>query len=100
VYAHTVLSDGAVVSTWNGVYDEMLKFSNTTWDVSRGQDPRYLGDLIALMSDVLLSSLCFTAVFPVPICASLILLLPIAVIIQVCCPRHPALTVCEKPVRC
>jgi hypothetical protein len=102
VYAHTVLSDGAVVSSWNGVYDEMLKVSYvnvTSWDVSRGQDPRYLNDLIYLMSDLLISCLCLTAVFPVPICASLILLLPIAVIIQVCCPRHPALTVCE-PVRC
>ena len=99
VYAHTVLSDGAVVSSWNGVYDEMLKFSNATWDVSRGQDPRYLSDLIYLMSDLLIACLCLTAVFPVPFCASLILLLPIAVIIQVCCPRHPALTGCE-PVRC
>ena len=88
VYAHTVLSDGAVVSNVNGVYDEMLATSNITnvsssWVVSRGQDPRYLSDLIYLNCDLLLASLCFTAVFPVPILASLILLLPIAVIIQV-----------------
>ena len=85
VYAHTVLSDGAITSNWNGVYDEMLATSNvsSSWVVSRGQDPRYLNDAIYLMSDLLIASLCFTAVFPVPILASLILLLPIAVIIQV-----------------
>jgi hypothetical protein len=85
VYAHTVFSDGAVVSNWNGVYDEMLATSNvsSSWVVSRGQDPRYFNDAIYLMSDMLIASLCFTAVFPVPILASLILLLPIAIIIQV-----------------
>jgi hypothetical protein len=36
---------------------------------------------------MLIASLCFTAVFPVPILASLILLLPIAIIIQVYCLR-------------
>ena len=35
------------------------------------------------MSDLLIASLCFTAVFPVPMLASLILLLPVAAIIQV-----------------
>ena len=85
VYAHTVLSDGAVVSNVNGVYDEMLATSNvsSSWVVSRGQDPRYLSDLIYLICDLLMASLCFTAVFPVPMLASLILLLPIAAIIQV-----------------
>ena len=34
VYAHTVLSDGAVVSNWNGVYSGYFDFS-------RGQDPVY-----------------------------------------------------------
>jgi len=83
VYTHTVLSD--VVSNWNGVYDEMLAKSNvsSSWVVSRGQDPRYFNDAIYLMSDLLIASLCFTAVFPVPVLASLILLLPVAVIIQV-----------------
>lgn len=84
VYAHTVLSDGAVVSTWNGVYDEMLRVSNiSSWEVSRGQDPRIINDLIYLMSDVLLASLCFTAVFPVPVGASLVLLVPMTAVIQV-----------------
>jgi hypothetical protein len=89
VYTHTVFSDGAVVSNWNGAYDEMLATSNvsSSWDVSRGQDPRYFNDAIYLMSDMLIASLCFTAVFPVPILASLILLLPIAIIIQVYCLR-------------
>ena len=84
VYAHSVFSDGAVVSMWNGVYDEMLSMSNfSSWDVSRGQDPRYISEVIFLMSDILLASLCFTAVFPVPVGASLILLLPMAATIQV-----------------
>ena len=89
VYAHTVFSDGAVVSNWNGAYEEMLATSNvsSSWEVSRGQDPRYFNDAIYLMSDMLIASLCFTAVFPVPILASLILLLPIAIIIQVYCLR-------------
>jgi hypothetical protein len=96
VYAHTILSDGAVTANWNGVYGEPLGYM--LWDVSRGQDPRYLNDLIYLMSDCLLASLCFTAVFPVPISASLILLLPIAVIIQVCRPCHLTPVACETPV--
>ena len=102
VYAHTVLSDGAVVSMWNGVYDEMLRSSNSTWDVSRGQDPRYIADVVTLMSDVVLASLGLYAVFPMPISASLILLLPIAVIIQVCRPRPCCCTPisCEAPVCC
>ncbi len=38
IYAHTILSDGAVTATWNGVYDEMLRYSNfSSWNVSRGQ---------------------------------------------------------------
>jgi hypothetical protein len=85
VYAHTVLSDGAVVFNWNGVYAEMLATSNvsSSWDVSRGQDPRYFNDAINFMCNMLIASLCFTAVFPVPILASLVLLLPVAAIIQV-----------------
>ena len=101
VYAHTILSDGAVTANWNGVFDEILRLSNfTSLDVSRGQDPFYLNDLIFLMSDCLLASLCFTAVFPVPISASLIVLLPIAVIIQVCRPCHLTHIACETPVCC
>jgi len=84
IYWHTVLSDGAVTSNWNGVYDEMLRTSNsTTWNVSRGQDPRIISDLIYLMTDVLLASLSLAAVCPVPISALLILLLPITIVIQV-----------------
>jgi len=92
VYAHTVLSDGAVVSNWNGVYSGYFDFS-------RGQDPVYTNDSIYLMSDCLLASLCLTALFPVPICASLILLLPMAVIVQVCCPCYSA-PIARKPVHC
>jgi CheY-like chemotaxis protein len=90
LYAHTVISDGAVTSNWNGVYSEMLRGSKfTSWNVSHGQDPRYTKDLIYLMSDSLLACLGFCAIFPVPISASLILLLPVALVVQVCwlcCP--------------
>jgi hypothetical protein len=80
VYAHTILSDGAVVSNWNGVYSGDTR----DWNFSRGQDPRYISDIIYLMSDCLLASLCLTAVFPFPVLASLIVMLPIAAIVQVC----------------
>ena len=82
-YWHTVLSDGAVTSNWNGVYDEMLHATNGTWDVSRGQDPRHLIDLIFLITDVLLASLSLAAVCPVPISSMLSILAPITIMIQV-----------------
>ena len=82
-YWHTVLSDGAVTSNWNGVYDEMLRATNGTWDVSRGQDPRHLNDLIFLITDVLLASLSLAAVCPVPISSMLSILAPITIMIQV-----------------
>ena len=100
LYAHTVVSNGAVVSTWNGVYDEMLRASNfTTWNFSRGQDPRYINDLLYLMGDMLIISLACCSIFPVPISASLILLAPVTVITQVrfcylfacCCTNSRAL---------
>jgi hypothetical protein len=108
LYAHTVLSNGAVVSTWNGAYDEMLRVSNfTTWNVSRGQDPRYTVDLLYLMSNMLLVSLACCSVFPVPISASLIVLAPVMVIIQVrfwccfvcCCTNSRALH-CSRGCGC
>jgi hypothetical protein len=88
LYLHTALSDGAVTSTWIGVYDEMLRLSNfSSWNVSRGQDPRYTNDLLFLMSDLLLASLAFCSLFPVPVSACLVLLLPVTLTIQVwlCC---------------
>ena len=86
-YLHTLLSDGAVIGSWIGTYDEMLlHFSNnSSWDNSRGQDPRYLKDLIYLMSDALLAALTICSMFPTPISASLVLLLPATLLIQACC---------------
>ena len=85
-YLHTLLSDGAVIGSWIGLYDDMLRFSNhSSWDNSRGQDPRYLKDLIYLMSDALLAALTICSMFPTPISASLVLLLPATLLIQVCC---------------
>jgi hypothetical protein len=104
LYLHTVLSGGAVTYSWIGAYDEMLRFSNfTSWNNSRGQDPRYLKDLLHLMSDVLLACLALCSLFPIPVSASLILQLPATLIIQVlaycalcriigwiaCAPRGP-----------
>ena len=79
-----MLSNGAVTATWSGVYDEMLRMSNfSSWNVSRGQDPRYINDLLFLMSDALLSCLAFCSMFPIPVSASFVLLLPVTLIIQV-----------------
>jgi hypothetical protein len=84
LYLHTVLSDGAVTSTWIGVYDEMLRLSNfSSWNVSQGQDPRYTNDLLFLMSDLLLACLAFCSLFPLPVSACLLLLLPVTLTIQV-----------------
>jgi hypothetical protein len=108
LYAHTVLSNGAVVSTWNGAYVEMLSVSNfTVWNVSRGQDPRYTVDLLYLMHNMLLVSLACCSIFPVPISASLIVLAPVMVIIQVrfcycvacCCTSSRALH-CSRGCGC
>jgi hypothetical protein len=84
LFAHTMLSNGAVTANWTGVYDEMLRFSNfSSWNVSRGQDPRYTNDLLYLMTDSLLACLAFCSMFPIPFSAFLILLLPMTLIIQV-----------------
>lgn len=84
LYAHTILSDGAVTYSWTGLYEELLVFSNfSSWNNFRGQDPRYLKDLIYLMSDSLLASLAFCSLFPIPVSASVILFLPVMLIIQV-----------------
>jgi hypothetical protein len=65
----------------------MLRASNfSSWNVSRGTDPRFLKDLLYLMSDALLACLAFCSMFPVPVSASLILLLPVTLVIQV---RNP-----------
>ena len=91
IYAHTVLSDNAVTGFWNGVYDERLRYSVApSWDVSRGQDPRFTTDTVQLMTDVLLASLGICCLYPVSVSASLTLLLPMTVIIQV---RRPIFTV-------
>jgi hypothetical protein len=93
LYAHTMLVNGAVTATWSGVYDEMLRMSKfSSWNVSRGQDPRYLNDLIFLMSHALLSCLALCSMFPVPFSASFILLLPVTLIVQVRTPQplHPS----------
>lgn len=87
IFAHTAFADNAVTASWNGVYDEMLGRSNfSSWNVSRGQDPRYLNDLVQLMTDMLLAYLAFCSMFPVPISASLILLVPVTICVQVRCP--------------
>ena len=87
LYAHTMFSNGAITSSWNGVYDEMLRNSNfSSWNIQRGQDPRYMNDLIYLMSDCLMASLAFCCMFPLPVSSFLILLLPVSLIIQVRCP--------------
>jgi hypothetical protein len=40
-YLHSVLSDGAITSTWIGVYDEMLSLSTfSSWNATYGMDPR------------------------------------------------------------
>ena len=86
IFAHTVLSDGAVTSTWIGVYDEMLRYSNfTSWNVSQGQDPRYTVDLLYLMSNLILACLAFCSLFPIPVSACVLLLLPVTLMIQVRC---------------
>ena len=91
LYLHAMLSNGAVTNTWIGAYDEMLRFSNYSfWDNSRGQDPRYLNDLIYVMSDSLLACLAFCSLFPISVSASLILLLPVVLLIQV--PRPMCLS--------
>jgi hypothetical protein len=96
LYLHTILSNGAVSYAWIGVYDELLRFSNyTSWDNSRGQDPRYLKDLIHFMSDALLACLALCSLFPIPVSASLILLLPATFIIQVC---FPPVLLCLSPM--
>ena len=84
VYAHTILSNSAVTGVWDGLYDEMLQKSAKPWNVSRGQDPRIISDMIHLMSDNLLACLAFCSIFPVPVSASLIMLLPMTLWIQVC----------------
>jgi hypothetical protein len=84
VYAHTILSNSAVTGVATGLYDEMLQKSSKPWNVSRGQDPRFIADMIHLMSDNLLACLAFCSLFPVPVSASLILLLPVTLWIQVC----------------
>jgi hypothetical protein len=62
----------------------MLRASNvSSWDVSRGADPRFIKDLLYLMSDALLACLAVCSMFPVPVSASLILLLPVTLVIQV-----------------
>ena len=87
LYAHTMLSNGAITASWNGVYDEKLRNSNfSSWNLQRGQDPRYMNDLIFLMSDCLMASLAFCCMFPLPVSAFLILVLPISLIVQVRCP--------------
>jgi hypothetical protein len=84
IFAHAVFADNAVTASWNGVYDEMLSRSNfSSWNVSRGQDPRYINDLVQLMTDMLLAYLAFCSMFPVPISASLILLVPVTFCVQV-----------------
>ncbi len=84
LYLHTLMSDGAVTNTWIGAYDEMLRLSNSSWDNSRGQDPRYLKDLIYLMSDMLIVCLAVCSLFPIPVSSALVLLLPATLILQVC----------------
>jgi hypothetical protein len=84
IYAHTILSNSAVTGTWNGTYDRRMRLSNfSEWNVSRGQDPRYLNDLLFFMSDSLVACLAMCSMFPVPLSAFLILLLPVAIVVQV-----------------
>ena len=68
----------------------MLRASNdSSWNFSQGQDPRFINEILYLMSDALLACLAFCSLFPVPVSASLILLLPVTLIIQVRNPvRH------------
>ena len=68
-------------------YDEMLRTSNdSSWNISEGQDPRFINELLYFMSDALLACLAFCSLFPVPVSASLILLLPVTLVIQVRSP--------------
>ncbi len=96
VYAHTILSNSAVTGVFTGFYDEMLQKSSNPWNVSRGQDPRFVGDMIHLMSDNLLACLAFCSIFPVPVSASLILLLPVTLWIQVCVQPARVSSVCRS----
>ncbi len=91
VYSHTLLFDFAVTGTWTGLYNEMVtKAGAQPWNLSRGQDPRFISDMIHLMSDNLLACLAFVSLFPIPVSSSLILLPPVTLVTEVCLP----------PVRC
>ena len=100
LYVHTMLSDGAVTYSWTGVYEEMLFSANfSSWNNFRGQDPRYLKDLIYLMSDAMLANLAFCSLFPISVGASLILLLPMMLVIQVRRSQLSAPALHEPPLR-